>query len=86
MTKEAVASAMRASMKDSTEKLYRKLSKITAVASPALGTEWLEEVQAASLRLLSDCFIGLSFLILISYGGFTLSRLNDIIASLPCRS
>lgn len=48
VNKEGVADAMRASIKDSTEKLYKKLSKIVAVASPALGPDWLPEVSFLS--------------------------------------
>ncbi len=44
VTKEGVAAAMRLAIKDSTEKSYKKLSKIVAVANPALGPEWLAEV------------------------------------------
>jgi hypothetical protein len=46
LTKEGVAEAMRSSIKDSTEKLYKKLSKIVSVANPALGRDWLEEVKS----------------------------------------
>ncbi len=46
MSKEGVATAMRCSIKETTEKLYKKLSKIVAVANPALGRDWLEEVQS----------------------------------------
>ena len=45
VTREGVAAAMRASIKDSTEKLYKKLFKIVSVANPAHGVEWLQEVQ-----------------------------------------
>jgi hypothetical protein len=43
-TEEGIAAAMRTSIKDSTEKLYKKLSKITAMASPNLGPDFLKEV------------------------------------------
>ena len=46
MTKEGVAAAMRSSIKASTEKLYKKLSKIVAIASPVLGPDWLLEVHS----------------------------------------
>ena len=45
VTKEGVAAATRASIKDSTEKLYKKMSKIVSVANLAHGVEWLQEVQ-----------------------------------------
>jgi hypothetical protein len=44
ITKDGVAAAMRFSIKDSTERLYKKLSKIVSVANPALGSDWLKEV------------------------------------------
>ena len=43
--------AMRACIRDATEKLYKKLSKIVAVANPALGQEWLQEVELLHLLL-----------------------------------
>ena len=43
-----------ASIKDSTEKLYKKLSKIVSVGNLAHGLEWLQEVQL--IRLLSTFF------------------------------
>ncbi len=43
-TKEGVAAAMRTAIKESTEKLYKKLSKIVAVANLAFGLEFLQEV------------------------------------------
>ncbi len=46
MSKEGVAMAMWCSIKETTEKLYKKLTKIVAVANPALGRDWLEEVQS----------------------------------------
>jgi len=44
VTRVGVATAMRSSIKDSTERHYKKLSKIVAVANPALGSDWLHEV------------------------------------------
>ena len=41
--------AMRSCMRDATEKLYKKLSKIVAVANPNLGQEWLQEVELLHL-------------------------------------
>ena len=35
---------MKSSIRDSTDKLYKKLSKIVAVANSNLGAEWLQEV------------------------------------------
>ena len=49
VTREGVAAAMRASIKDFTEKLYKKLSKIVFVANPAHEVEWLQEVQLIPL-------------------------------------
>ncbi len=46
MSKDGVATAMRCSIKEATEKLYKKLSKIVAVANLGLGRDWLEEVQS----------------------------------------
>ena len=43
--------AMRSCIRDATEKLYKKLSKIVAVANPALGQEWLQEVELLCLLL-----------------------------------
>lgn len=43
-TSKGVAVAMRCSIKDATERLYKKLSKLVAVANPALTPEWLVEV------------------------------------------
>ena len=40
---------MKSSIKDSTDKLYKKLSKIVAVANPNLGVEWLQEVRYLTL-------------------------------------
>ena len=37
--------AMRSCIRDATEKLYKKLSKIVAMANPALGKKWLQEVE-----------------------------------------
>ena len=62
VTKDAVAAAMRSSIKDSTEKLYKKLSKITAVASPALSKEWLLEVFQTSLMDSCTLFLWLVLL------------------------
>ena len=59
ITREGVAMAMRASIKDSTEKLYKKLSKIVSVANPAHGQDWLQEVQ---LNPLLSLFLNLSFI------------------------
>ena len=36
---------MKSSIRDSMDKLYKKLSKIVAVANPNLGVDWLQEVQ-----------------------------------------
>ncbi len=44
VTAEGVAAAMRTSIKDSTDKYYKKLSKIVSVANPSLGSDWLLEV------------------------------------------
>jgi hypothetical protein len=44
VTKAGIEAAMRTSIRDSTEKYYKKLSKIVAVANPALGRDWLLEV------------------------------------------
>ena len=49
VTREGVAAAMQTSIKDSIEKLYKKLSKIVSVANPAHGQEWLQEVQLIPL-------------------------------------
>lgn len=60
VTKEGAAEAMRISVKESTDKLYKKLSKIVSVANPALGSDWLKEVRInhiGSLGLLSFHFI-----------------------------
>jgi hypothetical protein len=43
-SKEGVAAAMRNSIKESTKKLYKKLSKIVFIANPALGQDWMEEL------------------------------------------
>ena len=59
VTREEVATAMRASIKDSTKKLYKKLSKIVSVANPAHGQDWLQEVQ---LNPLLSLFLNLSFI------------------------
>ena len=40
---------MKSSMRDSTDKLFKKLSKIVAIANPNLGVEWLQEVQYLTL-------------------------------------
>ena len=58
-TRERVVVAMRASIKDSTKKLYKKLSKIVSVANPAHGLKWLQEVQL--IPLLST-FLNISFI------------------------
>ena len=58
-TREGVVAAMRASIKDSTEKLYKKLSKIVSVANPAHGLEWLQEVQLIPLLC---TFFNISFI------------------------
>ena len=43
--------AMRSCIRDATEKLYKKLSKIVAVANPALDQEWLQEVERLHLLI-----------------------------------
>ena len=43
--------AMRSCIRDATKKLYKKLSKIIAVANPALGQEWLQEVELLHLLI-----------------------------------
>ena len=57
--REGVATAMRASIKDSIEKLYKKLSKIVSMANPTHGLEWLQEVQLIPLLSL---FLNISFI------------------------
>ena len=47
--------AMRSCIRDATEKLYKKLSKIVVVANPTLGKEWLQEVEL--LHLLISCIL-----------------------------
>ena len=49
VTDDGVADAMKSSIRDSTDKLYKRLSKIVAVANPNLGVEWLQEVQYLTL-------------------------------------
>ena len=49
VTDDRVADAMKSSIRDSTDKLYKKLSKIVAVANPNLGVEWLQEVRYLTL-------------------------------------
>ena len=44
VTEDGFADAMKSSIRDSTDKLYKKLSKIVAVANPNLGADWLQEV------------------------------------------
>ena len=41
--------AMRSCIRDATEKLYKKLSKIVVVANLALGQEWLQEIELLHL-------------------------------------
>jgi len=64
--KEGVAVAMKSSIKDSTKKLYKKLSKIVVVANPSLGQDWLKEVECTHienprivlvLKLLFNCYL-----------------------------
>ena len=43
--------AMKSYIRDATEKLYKKLSKIVAVANPALGQDWLKEVKFPHLLI-----------------------------------
>ena len=43
--------AMRPCIRDAIEKLYKKLSKIDAMANPALGQEWLQEIELLHLLL-----------------------------------
>lgn len=43
-TDAGITAAMRTATREATDKLYKKLSKIVAVANPALGDEWLQEV------------------------------------------
>ena len=45
ITMNSPADTMKSSIRDSTDKLYKKLSKIVAVANPKLGADWLQEVQ-----------------------------------------
>jgi len=44
VTKEGITTAMKVSIKDSTEKSYKKLFKIVALANPALTSDFLAEV------------------------------------------
>ena len=41
---EGALAAMRMGAKEKTSKLIQKLGKLTAVANPNLGSEWLKEV------------------------------------------
>ena len=43
--------AMKSCIRDATEKLYKKLSKIVAVANSALGHDWLKEVKLCHLLI-----------------------------------
>jgi len=45
VSRDAIASTMRAAIKESTDRHYKKLSKIVAVATPALTSDWLKEVR-----------------------------------------
>jgi len=45
VSREAVAATMRSTIKDSTNRHYKKLSKIVSVVNPALIPHWLKEVQ-----------------------------------------
>ncbi len=51
VTPEGVAAAMKQGIKDRTTKLMIKLGKMTAVANPAHGPEFLEEVHCRFMRL-----------------------------------
>ena len=51
VTTEGVAMAMKSCIKDATEKVYKKLSKIVAMENPALGQDWLEEVKLPHLLI-----------------------------------
>jgi len=44
VSRKAVASTMKSAIKESTDRHYKKLLKIVAVAYPALTTDWLKEV------------------------------------------
>lgn len=44
VTQEGIATAMKQGIKDKTSKLMLKLGKMTAVANPVHGPEFLEEV------------------------------------------
>ena len=63
VTEDGVANAMKSSIRDSTDKLYKKLLKIVAVANPNLGAEWLQEVQYLTLPPLQyeHCFVFFHF-------------------------
>lgn len=43
-TSEGVAAAMRAAIKECTDRCRQKMSKMVSVASPQLGPEWLKQV------------------------------------------
>ncbi len=43
-TEEGILAAMRHGTKEKTVGLMKKLGKLTTVANPNLGTEWLDEV------------------------------------------
>ena len=43
---------MKSSIRDLTDKLYKKLSKIVAVANPNLGGDWLQEVRYLTIIFL----------------------------------
>lgn len=60
ISREGLASAMKQGIKDKTMKLITKLGKLTAVANPALGDEFLQEVR------LSLCFCGQSVISFIA--------------------
>jgi hypothetical protein len=52
VTRDGIAPAMKQGIKDKTAKLMIKLGKMTAVANPTLGPEFLEEVGAGNF----NCF------------------------------
>jgi len=43
-SQEGILTAMRSAAKDLTSKLTQKLGKLTAVANPNLGSDWLKEI------------------------------------------
>jgi hypothetical protein len=66
VTQDGIAVAMKQGIKDKTAKLMIKLGKMTAMANPTLGPEFLEEVSKHKFNCFTDTISALKYFAVVS--------------------